>query len=183
MAAKPDEQELELLALIDVEFTRHPFYGSRKIRYGAPMKTTTPTICTAMPATAASALAAANAVFMRPGTQVAHAAGVIDKHCYTNSREAVLLNYGTGFRHFEVDFVRTRDGTVVTAHDGSEGEYGMPAGLTFACADAADIKKHSQQLHAPAACWSAWCRRHTMQPPSPSLPKPDSRCGLRPCGA
>ena len=32
MAAKPDEQELGLLALIDAEFTRHPFYGSRKIR-------------------------------------------------------------------------------------------------------------------------------------------------------
>jgi len=32
MAAKPDEQELELLALIDAEFTRHPFFGSRKVR-------------------------------------------------------------------------------------------------------------------------------------------------------
>ncbi len=32
MAAKPDEHKLELLALIDAEFTRHPFYGSRKIR-------------------------------------------------------------------------------------------------------------------------------------------------------
>ena len=29
--AKPDEQELVLLALIDAEYTRHPFYGSRKI--------------------------------------------------------------------------------------------------------------------------------------------------------
>jgi putative transposase len=32
MAAKPDEQKLVLLALIDAEFTRHPFFGSRKIR-------------------------------------------------------------------------------------------------------------------------------------------------------
>jgi putative transposase len=32
MAAKPDEQELTLLGLIDAEYTRHPFYGSRKIR-------------------------------------------------------------------------------------------------------------------------------------------------------
>lgn len=30
--AKPDEQELTLLGLIDAEYTRHPFYGSRKIR-------------------------------------------------------------------------------------------------------------------------------------------------------
>ena len=32
MAAKPDEQELTLLGLIDAEYTRHPFLGSRKIR-------------------------------------------------------------------------------------------------------------------------------------------------------
>ena len=30
--AKPDQQELALLALIDVEYTRRPFYGSRKIK-------------------------------------------------------------------------------------------------------------------------------------------------------
>lgn len=29
--AKPDEQELALLALIDAEYTRHPFFGSRKM--------------------------------------------------------------------------------------------------------------------------------------------------------
>ena len=33
LAAKPDEQELVLLVLIDAEYTRHPFYGSRKIRH------------------------------------------------------------------------------------------------------------------------------------------------------
>jgi putative transposase len=32
LAAKPDEQELMLLGLVDAEYTRHPFYGSRKIR-------------------------------------------------------------------------------------------------------------------------------------------------------
>jgi len=32
LAAPPDEQELALLRLIDAEYTRHPFYGSRKIR-------------------------------------------------------------------------------------------------------------------------------------------------------
>ncbi len=32
LAAKPDQQELTLLGLIDAEYTRHPFYGSRKIR-------------------------------------------------------------------------------------------------------------------------------------------------------
>lgn len=28
---KSDEQELALLSLIDTEYTRHPFYGSRKM--------------------------------------------------------------------------------------------------------------------------------------------------------
>ena len=32
MAAKPDEQELKLLGLIDAEYARHLFYGSRKIK-------------------------------------------------------------------------------------------------------------------------------------------------------
>jgi putative transposase len=32
LAAKPDEQEWVLLVLIDAEYTRHPFYGSRKIK-------------------------------------------------------------------------------------------------------------------------------------------------------
>ncbi|RFC35699.1 MAG: HTH-like domain-containing protein [Candidatus Nitrotoga sp. LAW] len=32
MAAKPDAQKLTLLALIDAEYTRHSFYGSRKIK-------------------------------------------------------------------------------------------------------------------------------------------------------
>lgn len=33
MAAKPDEEELALLSAIDAEYTRHPFYGSRKMRH------------------------------------------------------------------------------------------------------------------------------------------------------
>jgi hypothetical protein len=30
-AEKPDGQKLALLALIDAEYTRHPFFGSRKM--------------------------------------------------------------------------------------------------------------------------------------------------------
>ncbi len=33
LAARPDEQELTLLELIDAEYTLHPFYGSRKIKH------------------------------------------------------------------------------------------------------------------------------------------------------
>ena len=32
LAAEPDEQELTLLGAIDAEYTRHPFYGSRKMK-------------------------------------------------------------------------------------------------------------------------------------------------------
>lgn len=32
LAATPDAQELTLLGLVDAEYTRHPFFGSRKIR-------------------------------------------------------------------------------------------------------------------------------------------------------
>ncbi|MBL0010854.1 MAG: transposase [Nitrosomonas sp.] len=31
LVVQPDEQEMALLTLIDAEYTRHPFYGSRKI--------------------------------------------------------------------------------------------------------------------------------------------------------
>ena len=33
LVMQPDEQELTLLELIDAEYTRHPFYGSRKIAH------------------------------------------------------------------------------------------------------------------------------------------------------
>ena len=33
LASIPDAQELKLLELIDTEYTRHPFYGSRKIKH------------------------------------------------------------------------------------------------------------------------------------------------------
>ena len=32
LTTETDKQELALLALIDAEYTRHPFYGSRKIK-------------------------------------------------------------------------------------------------------------------------------------------------------
>jgi len=31
LAAVPDDLELQLLTLIDAEYTRHPFYGSRRM--------------------------------------------------------------------------------------------------------------------------------------------------------
>jgi glycerophosphoryl diester phosphodiesterase len=48
---------------------------------------------------------------------VAHAFGAIDGITYTNSLEAFSANYARGFRVFEVDLARTRDGSIVALHD------------------------------------------------------------------
>jgi len=48
---------------------------------------------------------------------VAHALGAIDGTTYTNSLEAFAANYARGFRVFEVDLARTRDGSIVALHE------------------------------------------------------------------
>ncbi len=50
-------------------------------------------------------------------TRVAHAAGGISGDTYTNSLEALNLNYEKGFRLFEIDFNWTSDGALVCLHD------------------------------------------------------------------
>jgi glycerophosphoryl diester phosphodiesterase len=48
---------------------------------------------------------------------VAHALGAIDGVAYTNSLEAFTASYAKGFRVFEVDLARTREGSIVAMHD------------------------------------------------------------------
>jgi glycerophosphoryl diester phosphodiesterase len=48
---------------------------------------------------------------------VAHALGGIDGYTYTNSRDALIANYGKGHRVFEVDLQTTSDGVLVARHD------------------------------------------------------------------
>ncbi len=48
---------------------------------------------------------------------IAHAGGSIDNLKYTNSREALDLNYKKGFRLFELDISETKDGHFVATHD------------------------------------------------------------------
>ncbi|MFD2823286.1 sulfatase-like hydrolase/transferase [Lacinutrix iliipiscaria] len=48
---------------------------------------------------------------------IAHAAGEIDGLTYTNSLEALDLNYAKGFRLFELDIIKTSDDKFVAAHD------------------------------------------------------------------
>lgn len=48
---------------------------------------------------------------------IAHAGGAIEGHTYTNSLEAMDLNYKKGFRLFELDIIKTADDVFVAAHD------------------------------------------------------------------
>ncbi len=47
---------------------------------------------------------------------IAHAGGMIDGNIYTNSLEALDRSYGSGFRLFELDILRTSDNRFVAAH-------------------------------------------------------------------
>ncbi len=55
-----------------------------------------------------------------PPAYVAHAGGGIENQTYTNSVEALNLNYDLGFRYFEIDFSWTKDGELVAIHDWEE---------------------------------------------------------------
>ena len=48
---------------------------------------------------------------------IAHAGGQIDGHKYTNTLEALDLNYKNGFRLFELDIHKTKDNIYVAVHD------------------------------------------------------------------
>jgi glycerophosphoryl diester phosphodiesterase len=48
---------------------------------------------------------------------IAHAGGRINGQNYSNSLEALNLNYDKGFRTFEIDFSWTSDGQLVCLHD------------------------------------------------------------------
>jgi glycerophosphoryl diester phosphodiesterase len=71
---------------------------------------------------------------------VAHAMGSVDRHTYTNSLEAFQRNYGRGFRVFETDVVRLKDGTALLAHTGLEASYGL--NKPFQEATWADLRGH-----------------------------------------
>lgn len=48
---------------------------------------------------------------------IAHAGGGINGQNYSNSIEALEINYTKGFRYFEIDFSWTSDGELVCLHD------------------------------------------------------------------
>ena len=51
---------------------------------------------------------------------IAHAGGEINNDIYTNSIEALDLNYSRGFRFFELDILKTNDNQLVAVHDWKE---------------------------------------------------------------
>ena len=55
---------------------------------------------------------------------IAHAAGMIEGNTYTNSLEALELNYRNGFRVFELDIMETSDNTYVAVHDWDDWKKG-----------------------------------------------------------
>lgn len=52
-----------------------------------------------------------------PELYIAHAGGVIDGQCHTNSREAVEESLRRGYRYIELDLQVTRDNHLVAVHD------------------------------------------------------------------
>ncbi|MEE9614686.1 MAG: glycerophosphodiester phosphodiesterase family protein [Thermodesulfobacteriota bacterium] len=56
-----------------------------------------------------------------PPPLIAHAGGGINGKSYTNSLEALELNYAKGHRLFECDFEWTSDGHLVLMHDWNKG--------------------------------------------------------------
>lgn len=72
---------------------------------------------------------------------VAHALGMPPGgRTYTNSLEAFTTSYAKGFRTFEVDLVRLKDGKILAAHDRSERHYGLPPDTRFADRTAAQMR-------------------------------------------
>ena len=62
--------------------------------------------------------------------RIAHAGGQINSATYTNSIDALDINYAAGFRVFEMDFSFTSDQQLVCLHDWEESferSFGLPA--------------------------------------------------------
>ncbi|RYZ86350.1 MAG: hypothetical protein EOP04_14065 [Proteobacteria bacterium] len=62
---------------------------------------------------------------------IAHALGGWNGATYLNCAECFESNYTSGFRYFEMDFLKTSDGAMVGIHDGQEEEFGLPSPFTL----------------------------------------------------
>lgn len=73
---------------------------------------------------------------------VAHAGGAVRGLTYTNSREALDMNYAAGYRVFELDFHWTTDGRLVLVHDwsGTSAQFGVKPHV-FSYAEFAGLRR------------------------------------------
>lgn len=96
--------------------------------------------------------------------RVAHAGGGIDGLTYTNSYEALGLNYKKGFELFEIDFSFTKDGRLVCMHDWKQ-DVKISFGLTVDEApDFQTFKKWNRTLYTYRKCdisgLAEWMMKH-----------------------
>jgi glycerophosphoryl diester phosphodiesterase len=86
---------------------------------------------------------------------VAHAGGGIGNVSYINGLTALENSYANGFRFFEMDFLRTRDGSVVCSHDWSAFEDKVPTLAQF-------MDHRTAQMYPPCTVTEmiAWFYRH-----------------------
>ena len=58
-----------------------------------------------------------NMEYSEKNRYIAHAGGAIENYTYSNSLEALNINWGNGFKYFELDIHQTADGIYVAVHD------------------------------------------------------------------
>jgi hypothetical protein len=96
-----------------------------------------------------------------PSAYIAHELGSIDGYAYTNTVEAFRASYRKGFRLFECDLVRLRDGTVLVAHDHLESLYGLKKSFRRATArDVAGLRYRGRYTVMNARALVALLRRY-----------------------
>lgn len=93
----------------------HNFF--KKLLYVVINKDFYPTISGVQKLTLKETLVTPEDYFTQKDRFIAHAAGKVDGHIYTNSLEAANVNYANGFRLFEFDLTKTSDGHIVASHD------------------------------------------------------------------
>ena len=65
-------------------------------------------------------IARGNIEYSDKNRYIAHAGGAIENYAYSNSLEALNVNWENGFKYFELDIHQTADDTYVAVHDWNE---------------------------------------------------------------
>ncbi|MBT8141757.1 MAG: sulfatase-like hydrolase/transferase, partial [Gammaproteobacteria bacterium] len=96
--------------------------------------------------------------------RVAHAGGGINGKTYTNSIEALDLNYQDGFRYFEIDFSFTTDNKMVCLHDWEDSfsrSFGLASTGKISESDFVElVNTKSKFKKCTAKSLAMWMRSH-----------------------